>query len=43
MKKSFLFFCLSLMVFLSASCKFSKLLKSDDTEKKYTMALQTVQ
>ena len=40
MKKSFLFFCLSLLVFLSTSCKFSKLLKSDDTEKKYAMALQ---
>ncbi len=40
MKKSFLFFCLSLLVFLSPSCKFSKLLKSDDTEKKYTTALQ---
>ena len=40
MKKSLLFFCLSLMVFLSSSCKFSKLLKSDDSEKKYAMALQ---
>ena len=40
MKKSFLFFCLSLLVFLSTSCKFQKLLKSDDTEKKYAMALQ---
>jgi len=40
MKKSFLFFCLSLLVFLSTSCKFSKLLKSDDSEKKYAMALQ---
>ena len=40
MKKGFLFFCLSLLIFLSPSCKFSKLLKSDDTEKKYTTALQ---
>lgn len=40
MKKSFLFFCLSLLIFLSISCKFSKLLKSDDTEKKYSMALK---
>jgi outer membrane protein assembly factor BamD len=40
MKKGFLFFCLSLLIFLSNSCTFSKLLKSDDTEKKYTMALQ---
>ncbi|MCX6248286.1 MAG: outer membrane protein assembly factor BamD [Bacteroidetes bacterium] len=40
MKKSFLFFCLSLLVFLSTSCKFSKMLKSDDTEKKYAMALK---
>ena len=40
MKKGFLFFCLSLLVFLSTSCKFSKLLKSDDSEKKYAMALQ---
>jgi len=40
MKKRFLFFCLSLLVFLSTSCKFQKLLKSDDNEKKYAMALQ---
>lgn len=40
MKKGFLFFCLSLIIFLFISCKFSKLLKSDDTEKKYTTALQ---
>jgi len=40
MKKGFLFFSLSLLVFLSTSCKFSKLLKSDDSEKKYAMALQ---
>jgi len=40
MKKSFLFFCLSLLVFISTSCKFQKILKSDDTEKKYAMALQ---
>jgi outer membrane protein assembly factor BamD len=40
MKKSFLFFSLSLLVFLSTSCKFSKLLKSDDTEKKYAMAMK---
>ncbi len=40
MKKRFLFFCLSLLIFLSTSCKFQKMLKSDDTEKKYAMALQ---
>lgn len=40
MKKSFLFFCLSILIFLSTSCKFSKVLKSDDTEKKYAMAMQ---
>ena len=40
MKKRFLFFCLSLLIFLSTSCKFQKLLKSDDNEKKYAMALQ---
>ena len=40
MRKSFLFFCLSLLFFLSTSCKFQKLLKSDDTDKKYAMALQ---
>jgi len=40
MRKSFLFFCLSLLFFLSTSCKFQKLLKSDDNEKKYAMALQ---
>jgi outer membrane protein assembly factor BamD len=40
MKKGFLFFCLSLLVFLSTSCTFSKLLKSDDNEKKYATALQ---
>ncbi len=40
MRKSFLFFCLSLLFFLSSSCKFQKLLKSDDTDKKYAMALQ---
>ena len=40
MKKGFLFLCLSLLVFLSTSCSFSHLLKSDDTEKKYTMAMK---
>jgi len=40
MKNRILFFCLLLLVFLATSCKFQKLLKSDDTEKKYATAIQ---
>jgi outer membrane protein assembly factor BamD len=40
MKNRILIFCLLLPVFLATSCKFQKLLKSNDAEKKYEMALQ---
>jgi outer membrane protein assembly factor BamD len=40
MKKCFLFLCLSLLIILASSCKFSKVLKGDDPEKKYTLALK---
>ncbi|MCX6244111.1 MAG: outer membrane protein assembly factor BamD [Bacteroidetes bacterium] len=35
-----LFICLSILVFLATSCKFQKVLKSDDSEKKYAMAMK---
>jgi len=40
MNRRVIFFCLSLLVFLATSCKFQKLLKSDDMEKKYATAMQ---
>jgi outer membrane protein assembly factor BamD len=40
MKKSFLFFSLSILIFLSTSCKFSRMLKNDDPEKKFAYALK---
>jgi outer membrane protein assembly factor BamD len=40
MKMRILFLCLSLLVFLATSCKFQKMLKSSDAEKKFEAANQ---